>query len=171
MHLLCTRLFRALSTSLHPSICIPLAHPLHTQIHNLLQPTNVTICSLRMAPPALPACLTSTATLIPKLSNRYDSRRNIELPLSDLACSYQIYRSRSSKWTMMKRSASSPDQSCTTSSLKLNRPSKRWTRICKSDTRVSSVLAKMLSRRRMTHTKLHHHQSHNPLTPHRQRKT
>jgi len=55
-------------------------------MHNILQLTNVTLHSLRMAPPALPVCLTSTATSIPKLSSRYAIRRNTKLPLLELAC-------------------------------------------------------------------------------------
>jgi hypothetical protein len=47
-------------------------------IHNLLQLTNMTLCSPKMAPPVHPAYLISTATSIPILSSRYDSRRNIQ---------------------------------------------------------------------------------------------
>ena len=74
------------------------------------------------------------------------------------------YRSRFSRWTTTKRSASSPDQSCTTSSLKPNRHSKRWTRICKSDTRVRSTPAKLLSPHPHDsyQTPTSHHQSHIP---------
>lgn len=129
-------------------------------IHNLLQLTNVTLCSLRMALPALPACLTSTATLTPKHSSRYDSRRNIELLLPHLACSDQasfliVLDSRDGRRRRRARVLPINRVRLLLSS-RTDLPKDGPESVSRIPIFSWSTPAELLSPRRMTHTQLHH---------------
>jgi hypothetical protein len=136
LYLLSTPVVRALSP-IHSSahqLSSPKSSLPNTQCLISWKPTNTFPPSPKMAPPAPPASLISTATSTPTLSSRYDTRRKDNVPLPALASflpSLVLLRCRSSKWTTTKRSASSPNQSSTTSSPKPSRLSRKWTRICK----------------------------------------